>query len=158
MCGGEGKEWKTAPTGAGASLFGQVESMEGFYSRFNSVVREKSDVDVINEYNMDNDNQMNNDNTSVTKTVDRPIRSTRGKREFLEMSFSGKSYGNWINHSMIANHELNAYKLMRRATPVMFTQMSAKRGIEKFGECAVSALIKEFKQLNEVVLPGKPFV
>ena len=34
--------------------------------------------------------------------------------------------------------------------------MSAKKGIKKFGEHAVAAIIKEFSQLNERVVPGKP--
>jgi len=47
---------------------------------------------------------------------------------------------------------------MNRATGVLFTQMSAKRGIKKFGERAVAAMIKEFKQIHEEPMPGKPFV
>ena len=40
----------------------------------------------------------------------------------------------------------------------MFTQMQAKSGIEKFGEEAVSALMKEFKQLDQGSIPGKRVV
>ena len=40
----------------------------------------------------------------------------------------------------------------------MFTQMQAKAGIEKFGEEAVAALIKEFKQLDQGEIPGKMVV
>ena len=37
-------------------------------------------------------------------------------------------------------------------------QMPAKVGIQKLGHKVVSAMIKEFTQLNEGVLPGKPVV
>jgi len=36
--------------------------------------------------------------------------------------------------------------------------MSAKRGIKTFGERAVAAMIKEFKQIHEGPMPGKPVV
>ncbi len=36
--------------------------------------------------------------------------------------------------------------------------MSAKKGIKKFGERAVAAMIKEFKQIHEVPMSGKPVV
>ena len=36
------------------------------------------------------------------------------------------------------------------------TQMSAKAGIKKLGYKAVAAMLKEYKQLNARVMPGKP--
>jgi len=47
---------------------------------------------------------------------------------------------------------------MKIACDVMFTQMSAKAGIKKFGERAVAALIKEFTQLDRGPMQGKPVV
>ncbi len=41
-------------------------------------------------------------------------------------------------------------------THCIFTQMSAKEGISRFGERAVAAIFKELKQLNDGVLPGNP--
>ena len=37
-------------------------------------------------------------------------------------------------------------------------QMSAKKGFKVFGDRAVEAIIKEFKQLNDGAFPGKPVV
>ena len=54
--------------------------------------------------------------------------------------------------------QINKHALQNRAKHVMFTQMQEKRGIEKIGERAVSALVKEFKQLNEGVIPGKTVI
>ena len=34
---------------------------------------------------------------------------------------------------------------MNKATKVMFTQMSAHKGIKEFGEKAIAAVVKEFK-------------
>ena len=45
-----------------------------------------------------------------------------------------------------------------KALHVMFTQMSAQKGIKMFGEKAVAAMFKELKQLNDGVAPGKPVI
>ena len=45
-----------------------------------------------------------------------------------------------------------------KALHVMFTQISAHKGIKLFGELAVSAMFKELKQLNDGVVPGKTFI
>ena len=37
---------------------------------------------------------------------------------------------------------------MRRATQVLFTQMSAMKGIKLFGERAIAAIVKELKNWN----------
>ena len=41
---------------------------------------------------------------------------------------------------------------------MMFTKMTANAGIKKFVEPAVASMIKEFSQLNERAVPGKPVV
>ena len=51
---------------------------------------------------------------------------------------------------------------MSVATNVLFTQvlehaqMSAKADIKRFGDRALAAMISEYEQLNEGVMPGKP--
>ena len=45
-----------------------------------------------------------------------------------------------------------------KALNVMFTQMSARKGIKLFGEQAIAAMFKELKQLNDGVVPGKPVI
>ena len=47
---------------------------------------------------------------------------------------------------------------MQTAMRVCFTQMSAKQGFKQVGEEAVAAMIKEYKQLNDGPMPGKPVV
>ena len=47
---------------------------------------------------------------------------------------------------------------MRRATQVLFTQMSAKKGIKLFGEREIAAIVKELKQLEYGPMPGKKVV
>ena len=54
------------------------------------------------------------------------------------------------------NHSQHTY--MHTATNVIFSQMSAKQGFKKYGERAVAAMIKEFTQLNDGAVPGKPVV
>ena len=45
---------------------------------------------------------------------------------------------------------------MQDVSKVMFTWMSAKKGIHMFGERTIAALFKEFRQLDEGAFPGKP--
>ena len=50
-------------------------------------------------------------------------------------------------------------KAYKKALGVMiFTQISASRGINLFGEEAVAAIFKELQQLNDGALPGNPVV
>ena len=52
------------------------------------------------------------------------------------------------------NKDIDSY--MSRAHDAMFTQMSAKKGIENFGEISVAAMFKEYQQFNDGPMPGKP--
>ena len=47
---------------------------------------------------------------------------------------------------------------MKMVRNVIFTQMSANAGFKKYGEAVVAAMVKEFTQLNEGAVPGKPVV
>ena len=62
----------------------------------------------------------------------------------------------------------NAPSYLKRAVNVVFAQMtnedgefaqmSAKKGIKKFSQEAIAAMIKEFTQFNDGVMPGNPVV
>ena len=91
----------------------------------------------------DEDKNVKGDNMEVTEQSDvneneevkfdkndRHIWSNREKRKFLEMGHGTKFYGTWDIF------------LMKRVNNVMYTQMQAKKGIEKFGKRAVSDFIK----------------
>ena len=45
-----------------------------------------------------------------------------------------------------------------KALHVIFTQISAQKGIKMFGEKAIAAMFKELIQLNDGVSPGKPMI
>ena len=47
---------------------------------------------------------------------------------------------------------------MKLVTEVMFTQMSAKAGIKKFGDNAVVAIVKEYIQIDKGPMEGRPVV
>ena len=47
---------------------------------------------------------------------------------------------------------------LKKCVDVAFTQMNAKKGFKKYGEVAVSAIIKEFQQLVHGAFPGKKVV
>ena len=48
--------------------------------------------------------------------------------------------------------------LMKFATTVMFTQISANAGVKKFGEKAVAAMVKECRQIYKGKMEEKPVV
>ena len=53
---------------------------------------------------------------------------------------------------------MNVGTAYKKDLGVLFTQMSANRGIKLFGERSVAAIFKELKQLNDGVLPGNPVI
>ena len=131
-----------------------------------------------NEYFSDlNENTENNNEDDITIEERAPRRSSRvnagGGVSRLIMDPSGKTY-NLHNakqflmrtkrvkkHVLIQrmhNHHLKTSNYMAIATNFMFTQMSARKGIKQFGERAVAALMKEFRQLIEGAVPGKPVI
>ena len=107
-----------------------------------------------------NDEEMKDETNTVTNDDEYvlPKRKTRGKRDFLNVDFDNKSYGTRRNYSMTQVRENKDNIHYKRAVNVMFTQMQAREGIKRFGEKAVAALVKEFKQLNEGAIPGKPVI
>ena len=83
------------------------------------------------------------------------------------MNFHGKGYQAKREYNLITNSaskETNgevsdsADTYMKLACEVVFTQMTAKKGFKQFGAKAVAAMVKEFTQLNEGAVPGKPVV
>ena len=54
------------------------------------------------------------------------------------------------------NKIIHAY--IQAAVNAMFPYMYAKKGIELFAERVLSVMIREFKQLDEATIPGKPVV
>ena len=77
------------------------------------------------------------------------------------MRFNGKSYDNVQFTSIGENKERGwSHDCLRIALNVMFTQMSAKKGITLFKDHAFAATVKEYKQLDgmDVMGPENPNV
>ena len=53
---------------------------------------------------------------------------------------------------------MSVRKAYKKALGVMFTQMSANRGIKLFCEKTVAVIFKQLKQLNDGVLPSNPVI
>ena len=120
------------------------------------------------------------DNDEVTHneyTHDRPRRANAGTGvERLQMDTHGKEYGTMREFNLLHNdasgnkNYAGQNAMMQTACDIIFTQMSvepklkkyaqmsAKRGFKVFGQAAVAAIIKEFSQLNDGAVPGKPVV
>ena len=101
----------------------------------------------------------NREDLSETVAVSRPRRENAGAGvERLDMSFKGRGYKTKRN-TLLLTERVNDDSYMRdRVMSVVFTQMSAYKGIKKHGEKAVAAVFKEFQQLDSGVLPGNPVV
>ncbi|GFH56607.1 hypothetical protein CTEN210_13083 [Chaetoceros tenuissimus] len=77
-------------------------------------------------------------------------------------STSGKSYGNgfqFMNLKKPLTHtttrQMNSTVVNHMFDEMCFNQMHASKGIELFKECAVAALFKEYKQLNDMAVVGR---
>ena len=62
------------------------------------------------------------------------------------------------NKNETPNNSFSTNTFLHRSVEVSFTQMSGKKGIARFGERAVAAIVKEYKQLDQGAFPGKPIV
>ena len=72
--------------------------------------------------------------------------------------FGGKKYHvNMLNigHDAFAQFEQVKLGLYSTAVGICFNQMTAKKGIELFGEKAVAAMFKEYKQLDDLEVLGR---
>ena len=104
------------------------------------------------------------DDTHVTNS--RPRRTNAGAGvERLQMDFHGKGYQAKREYNLATNSSEtkgevgdSTDRYMKLACDVIFTQMTAKKGFKQYGAKAVAAMIKEFTQLNEGAVPGKPVV
>ena len=50
---------------------------------------------------------------------------------------------------------INVYK---KVLNVLFTQVSAKEGIRRWGDEAIAPIVKELKQLQDGAMPGRPVI
>ena len=91
------------------------------------------------------------------------------KCQFYVPGFSNKQYQiqKHINQShekkgkrqQIRNLRITqADQYIKKAMGILLTKMPATIGIEKHGEKAMAALFKEFQQLNDGTVPGKPAI
>ena len=120
---------------------------------------ESNDKDTGSEY----EGEDNDEATSSDGTEERPQRSQRVRRPPQDPlknigSTDGKSYlqteeFNFSNLAENLNHTTTR-QLYSRAVDYMFNQMTATEGIKIFQERAVAALIKEYKQLNDMCVLG----
>ena len=98
----------------------------------------------------------------------RPRRENAGAIvERIQMDFSGKGYGAKRQFNFVANGEQvsrnpnekhDPISYMKIACDKILTQLTANIGIKKFGEPTIAAMIREFTQMNEGTISGKPVV
>ena len=60
-----------------------------------------------------------------------------------------------VNVEIQKDHEASInHSYLQRCVNAIFAQMSATKGIKKFGEKGLAAVVKEFTQLNEGAVPS----
>ena len=132
------------------------------------------------EYSEKATNDTDENNNNIDNNLRRSTRNNAGKPgPRLLMDMGGKDYKT-INYNLLmkkkkmerakkgvilttlkkkSNYINKSKDLMNKAVGIILTQqMSAKKGIKKFGEKAVAAMIKEFSQLDQGAFPGKPVI
>ena len=58
----------------------------------------------------------------------------------------------------IKNEVVNRGKVYKRILKTIFTQVPTKEGIKQWGEDVIAAIVKELKQLQDGVIPGRPVI
>ena len=82
----------------------------------------------------------------------------------LEPSMIGKSYQDtkvkFAQKGLTKNDDKSEWfvKLRNIAVNTCFTQMSARKGIERYGKLAGAAMLKKYKQLDNLVVFGAVFL
>ena len=128
-------------------------------------LEENKDVISVNEEEDDDDNMPleQEEKQEEGRTHTRPRRSNAGKGIVrLEPSMEGKSHQNtkvqFAQKGDIGASTEEHYKWFTKlkdiAVSACFTQMSARKGIEQFGQLAVVAMLKEYKQLDNLLVFG----
>ena len=133
---------------------------------------------IVEDANEDNDEELSNPDNNIEVQDEaessnleneggsdvpplRPRRAAAGAGiDRLEMNFGGKSYYTVKHRQMLMqkmrNYTTTEEEYHQAAVDVMFTQMSAKKGMKLFGERAVAAMFKEFAQMDKGAVDGKP--
>ena len=117
-----------------------------------------SDQDMLG-HNIENisstSSTLSHDTTSSISDLDLPI-SQLGNDDIS--STSNDSSDTTSEPSMEGTQLFQVQDSYEKAVHVMFTQMSAQKGIKLFGQKAIAAMMKELKQLNNGVIPGNPVI
>ena len=105
----------------------------------------------------------NKEKDSDEETRERPKRKAAGAGiDRLKMRFDGKKYPDLTMKQFLQVTKITSQDssegFLKKCVDVVFTQMNAKKGFKKYGEVAVSAIIKEFRQLVHGAFPGKKVV
>ena len=57
-----------------------------------------------------------------------------------------------------SNKPVSTKEMYNDVLRTMFTQVSAREGIQRWGDQAIAAIVKELKKLQEGAMPGKPVI
>ena len=79
------------------------------------------------------------------------------------MIFDGKLYSHnthWQFMIIKDNYNVHedVYTYLSLSQKVIFTQMNAKKGVKIFGERAIADIFKEYKHVDDGLMPSKPVV
>ena len=95
------------------------------------------------------------DSTSSISDMDVPI------SQLMNNGSTASSTGSSDTESVSTMNSVQLFQVQdsyEKAVHVMFTQMSAHKGIKLFSQKAIAAMMKILKQLNDGVIPGNPVI
>lgn len=128
------------------------------HSQNNTSINEEEGAtmtDTTEEIVLDNDPQFTT--TTATSTLPRRSRREQQTPKQYEPNFNGKSYGMQLFNlgtRQILEQTKGNVDIRKHTFNVIFTQMTADKGIKEFGEVAVAAIFKEYKQMQELNVLG----
>ena len=112
-------------------------------------------VNDINEDTIDTIATPSLDSTSSISNMDIPISQLMNDRSTIASTDSSDIESIPTMNSTQLFQVQDSYE---KAVHVMFTQMSAHKGIKLFGQKAIVAMMKELKQLTDGVIPCNPVI
>jgi len=114
---------------------------------------EQRSADTEESSNVERNNVEQNPETRSDGRLRRSSKATT--RQSYDPKFGGKSYRAQFLGTSNRKEKQWSSECYKIAVDVMFTQMSAGKGIKQFGKRAIAAMFKEYNQLNDLAVFGR---
>ena len=104
---------------------------------------------------MENENDLGKDEILQSS---QPVRRSRRENAGMGVARSHPFIQFFMKDEKENVRPIDSRRVYNNMLRAMFTQVSAKEGIRRWGDKAIAAIIKELRQLQEGAMPGKPVI